>query len=668
MHQGKGRAKPAPKGREGARREAKSFSAATHARNAKEDDGRRSLEVLSGSLQRLLTPIKQGVVGPVQRRASALFQSAMRRRGRKRPAPDATSPAPEYQPKRQKTQAERAPPGGQAFLHFLGTLIFTVIVLGCAAARWAIAPVYVLFLAFSIPWRTKKYRRLKWEFFMVDFCYFVNALAAVHLVGWPNSQALGALTHALADGPVAGAIIVWQTSWVFSSMEHFVSVGVHLLPGLALACNRLASGPRGVEGLVKLSKDVLAGTPWNEAVRMHPRMTVEQSTIPFGGQAVWWLFGAPLVFYCTWQLAYYILVQHVLIGKFMRDPELMTSFKWLTKKTGNPFVKLINRQRTTHGRVVAFGLLQLAYTVLSFLFALPLYYHPRALLVWQAVKAAAALWYGSIYQCRTIPEKVRRQAMTALKEEGAGVEEMVREAKQLLSNGASKRDSYGTRLRVEYALDRLDQARHFDRHDARGARHHQNHHHVPPHAQLPHDAGSYKSRTDPCPCCQRRSAPATPMRLSRDGDVTPPWHAERAPTPAVPGPRPLGKTGSSSGSGEHLAGANGVGSARKKAKKRARRGQDGDRSGSAAERAESAAAGGAAVAASPVTVPEETAWFAPPAALDGVDVAARGGVLSEGWRVGSDIAAGDASWHKVYGRKARRRFGTRLGGAPPLVR
>lgn len=37
-----------------------------------------------------------------------------------------------------------------------------------------------------------------------------------------HNQQLGAAVYALADGPLAAALIAWQSAWVFGSTEHSI--------------------------------------------------------------------------------------------------------------------------------------------------------------------------------------------------------------------------------------------------------------------------------------------------------------------------------------------------------------------------------------------------------------------------------------------------------------
>lgn len=102
-------------------------------------------------------------------------------------------------------------------------------------------------------------------FYLIDFCYFVNIATAVFLVWFPNNAQLEALVYALADGPIAGALVAWQCPWVFGSGEHTVRWvgwggvphnspkkhrGRQLAQRACCACNSIDAGGSGREAIV----------------------------------------------------------------------------------------------------------------------------------------------------------------------------------------------------------------------------------------------------------------------------------------------------------------------------------------------------------------------------------------------------------------------------------
>ena len=106
---------------------------------------------------------------------------------------------------------------------------------------------------------------------------------------------------------------------------------------------------------------------------------------------------APLGLYVLWQFLYWLVVQVLLVDLFKRDREYQTSFKWLTQRTSGWVIRQINRGRP-HRRIVKFGLVQLAFTVVTVGLAIPLYRSFWGILAWQVAKAALALWFGSVSQ------------------------------------------------------------------------------------------------------------------------------------------------------------------------------------------------------------------------------------------------------------------------------
>lgn len=273
----------------------------------------------------------------------------------------------------------------QPRLAFLGTVLFGGLLALAGAAPWALPRAFLLFAATALPWRA-------WRFsvaqprnapFLLDFCYAVNAAVAAFLCLPPGrrSPQLEGAAYALADGPVAGALVAWQVAWLFDSADHTVSVLVHLLPGLAMAAHRhmqhgqLASGASG-------PAPALAGR-----------------------DAATWLLAAPLAFYAAWQAAYFLLVQ-VLVRRHIIGRRLDTSYRCLTRRAAradNVWARLVLRGGTAR-RLAAYGLLQLAFTVCTLLLFLPTYFSPRIACLWQTAKFMVPVWYG----CRQQAAQLQR--------------------------------------------------------------------------------------------------------------------------------------------------------------------------------------------------------------------------------------------------------------------
>ena len=51
---------------------------------------------------------------------------------------------------------------------------------------------------------------------------WANCATVYFLVWRPNDPRVQALMYAMGDGPLAGAMVVWQSPWVFSSSSHVI--------------------------------------------------------------------------------------------------------------------------------------------------------------------------------------------------------------------------------------------------------------------------------------------------------------------------------------------------------------------------------------------------------------------------------------------------------------
>jgi Protein of unknown function (DUF2838) len=307
----------------------------------------------------------------------------------------------------------------------LGTRAGLLFIAG--AAPWALPGLFVLFVMVCMPWRAVSFARQKWTFFLIDFCYFVNATAVLFLLFAPDDARLEALTAALADGPLAAALAAWQCPWLFGSGEHTVSVLMHMLPGLALFAHRYHTPPglRGWRGMAAAARAILAGTAL-------PRMATTTAAAPGSAPAAaaalastrqlgLWLVVVPLLYYVAWQLLYFLVVQarpiltpqalanarvcmhppspppralasclkhlkqqlhcstQVLCRQLILTRGFDTSYSCLARraaKTNNVWNRLVRRGSVAR-RVCMYGALQLAFTCIALAVFLPTFFSYR---------------------------------------------------------------------------------------------------------------------------------------------------------------------------------------------------------------------------------------------------------------------------------------------------
>lgn len=113
------------------------------------------------------------------------------------------------------------------------------------------------------------YKSRKWQYFLVDYCYSVNALYVVHYFFFRDSAALAQVLFAAANGPLAAAIVAWCNSLVFHSLDKTTSLIIHMFPALVSYCYRWS--------VMHLASSTTAfDNPWMHCLPgVHPRLPAE---------------------------------------------------------------------------------------------------------------------------------------------------------------------------------------------------------------------------------------------------------------------------------------------------------------------------------------------------------------------------------------------------------
>lgn len=218
--------------------------------------------------------------------------------------------------------------------------------------------------------RAVLYRASKAGFFLYDFCYAAQLLLLGHLFLFPTSGPLFRVNFAVANGPLAWAVVLWRNSLVFHSLDRLTSLAVHFLPPLVTFCLRWYG-----DGRVGGGADA-GGGGWHYGA---------------AGDGEWrdhalYAIGFPLGIYAAWQAAYLVKTEVISRNKLERDPELMTSLRWLTRHSGSLFCRAINVFGPSH-HVATFVLLQGIYTLLTL----------SASVLWYESKAAHAAFLGGLF-------------------------------------------------------------------------------------------------------------------------------------------------------------------------------------------------------------------------------------------------------------------------------
>ncbi|KAK6784507.1 hypothetical protein RDI58_017962 [Solanum bulbocastanum] len=313
--------------------------------------------------------------------------------------------------------------------HLMGVLGFGAFCFILGARPKDIRYVYCLFYVIFVPLRWIYYRYKKWHYYLLDFCYYANTIFLVTLLFFPTKEKLFMVCFSFAEGPLAWALIVWRCSLVFSSVDKIVSVFIHLLPEnrvkfpvtnhlLVLhSVNHLEVKLilRSLSAiLVVISGLVFFTIRWWDPEffgAMHPEGTPERASWPYveSQSYLWtWLFWVPLAAYFLWQVLYYLIVDVLRRQRFLRDPEVMTSYRELSKKAkkANNVWWRVSGLLGDQNRLLMYILLQAIFTIATTALTVPIFLSYKLHVVFQIFKVSASIWNGGNFMLDVMPRQV----------------------------------------------------------------------------------------------------------------------------------------------------------------------------------------------------------------------------------------------------------------------
>ncbi|NP_001130177.1 hypothetical protein Zm00014a_031975 [Zea mays] len=283
--------------------------------------------------------------------------------------------------------------------HLLGVLGFGGFCYLLGARPQDVPYVYCLFYVIFVPLRWIYYRYKKWHYYLLDFCYYANTFLLVMILFYPEDEKLFMVCFSFAEGPLAWALIVWRCSLVFSSFDKLVSVLIHLLPGIVLFTIRW----------------------WNPQTfaAMHPEGRDARVTWPYveDKSYLWtWLFFVPLAAYTLWQLMYFLIVNVLRRQRLLRDPEVMTSYRELSKKAqkANNIWWRLSGLLGDRNRQVMYILLQALFTVATMALTVPIFLSYRMHVVFLILKVCASTWNGGSFILEVMPRQVVQKQLKKL--------------------------------------------------------------------------------------------------------------------------------------------------------------------------------------------------------------------------------------------------------------
>lgn len=308
---------------------------------------------------------------------------------------------------------------------------FTLGVLAIVFSEWcllrkpAIFPIfYAILMTLLMAWRYIDYKAQKYQLFMLDFCYFVNLSVGVQYFFYPDNREWFDVNYVMCSGPVCMAIVVWHNSLVFHSLDKVTSYFLHVMPTMVVHGVRWRTIPSPLDLTDDSSLSILTHVA-------HYSMA-----------------------YAAWQIMYLFLTGVVFAGDLKRDPDLITSVRYLAKDKKNPTAKWVKGLLTQKGLIkggemdpdsalaqVIFVVTQIIYTFLTSIHVRFLYSNYLGSSIYFVTIFSIGVWNGASYYIEIFSKRYNLKFADDLPGASKKTEKKVASANS--GNGESKLDVSG---------------------------------------------------------------------------------------------------------------------------------------------------------------------------------------------------------------------------------
>ena len=176
---------------------------------------------------------------------------------------------------------------------------------------------YTLWAVPLLAYRYYSYTRNKWGYFLIDYCYMVNALSLLHLWVYPRSPLVFELAFMSANGPLAWAILAWRNSLVFHDIDKITSLFIHAAPPLLMYTQRWHYRTSSAGG-----QQLPAYLQCGEATAAGKGHYVSGGGPASCSRSYWDGLLLPVAFYVVWQAGYFLKTEIMDAERMRRDPTI----------------------------------------------------------------------------------------------------------------------------------------------------------------------------------------------------------------------------------------------------------------------------------------------------------------------------------------------------------
>eukprot|EP01116_Phalansterium_solitarium_P022269 TRINITY_DN7293_c0_g1_i1.p1 TRINITY_DN7293_c0_g1~~TRINITY_DN7293_c0_g1_i1.p1 ORF type:complete len:492 (-),score=145.12 TRINITY_DN7293_c0_g1_i1:340-1815(-) len=284
---------------------------------------------------------------------------------------------------------------------------------------------YSLWIVPLMAWRYIDYHQSKYHYFMLDFCYFVQALLLVQMFIFTDNTSLFQVLFALSNGPLAVAIPLWRNSLVFHDVDKITSVFIHLFPPLVTFCMRWFP-PGGDMSLVCL----------NAACTL----------------SHWHAWGLTAAAHISWQTLYLIKTEYVDKQKLSGDKKYMYSARWLAEVKPHPFYMWFIKKGFKPNPIVFLAVVQYLVLLMSLVPVIIVFQSFTMHCLWLSVLFLCCVWNGANFYFDVFSVTYSKRLQRFISSEMAGSSKPASDSTKVSSAAAAAGDADETADAPGHAL------------------------------------------------------------------------------------------------------------------------------------------------------------------------------------------------------------------------
>lgn len=239
-------------------------------------------------------------------------------------------------------------------------------------------------------YRFVDFRRKKWHYYMMEYCYFANLFMILCFIFWRNNKEILAAYFINSMGPVATSFIFFRFTITWHDLSSYTSFFMHYSPVIIAWIMRFHVSE---DGYFSTSDKLPSSSDWDQWLSQK------------GFLGYWEILGYGLLFYVSWMVPYYYIRFHVLDERINRKGN-ETLFHEAKETSG--LYKFLQKKYNPNGNVtlsrVLYMSMHASVSFASFFVSTLLIYSAWLTLLTVAAVTLFSIWSTSVFYLENFVE------------------------------------------------------------------------------------------------------------------------------------------------------------------------------------------------------------------------------------------------------------------------